>query len=247
MSAKNGQTSLTQRVYSRLRDDILNAKLQPGMPLSRRKLAEEFGVSTLPVAQSLQRLEAEGFVESRPQAGTRVKIPSAAEIRGTYIVREALETQAARLFAQEATAAQKKLLVRMAARLDASFTAVGARRDPGNRKHAATERDHVAFHIFLAGASGCPELQQAIERSRVLLFNWLFMSSGQIGPLPPRWHAELAEVLSGGGADAAGEAMRRHVRYRMEEVIGKFEGIASGIQAGRIVRGPQRRSVRKGS
>ncbi|MEO7649170.1 MAG: GntR family transcriptional regulator, partial [Bryobacteraceae bacterium] len=117
---RNGERrSLSETAYTYVRERILSGGYPLGFPLSRRKVAEELGVSLVPVAEALNRLEAEGLVESQPRAGTRVRIPSVQEIRGHYLVREALESQAARLFAQMAGQPEKQELRRLAAQLDA--------------------------------------------------------------------------------------------------------------------------------
>lgn len=236
---------LANQAYNQVRDAILNAKLPPGAAISQRALAEKLGVSTVPVSRAIQRLEAEGFVETRPKAGTRVKIPTSSEIRGAYVLREALETQSARLFSEVANAKQRDKLVQLAARLDTRFARLGSAASNGSRRNKSAERDHVDFHIYIARVAGCPELREAIERSRVLLFNWLFTASGHLERLPEGWHGVLAAVLTGNDALAAGEAMRHHVRYRMEEVIDKFRAIASKAQPDRIARGPQNRTIEK--
>jgi DNA-binding GntR family transcriptional regulator len=76
--------------------------------LSRRQLAEEMGMSVVPVAEALQRLETEELVESQPRVGTRLRIATPQDVRGHYVVREALETQSARLFAEKAAMERRK-------------------------------------------------------------------------------------------------------------------------------------------
>ena len=66
--------ALAAHAYKRLRSDIFSGRLLPGDPVSRRRLAEELGMSTVPVSEALLRLENEGFLESRPRAGTRVRV-----------------------------------------------------------------------------------------------------------------------------------------------------------------------------
>src|SRR5713226_1842843 len=92
---KPTRMSLSGNAYLVIRDRILAGELPLGASLSRRKLAAELGMSMLPVAEALQRLENDGLVESRPRVGTRVCLPTAGEIRERYEVREALESQAA--------------------------------------------------------------------------------------------------------------------------------------------------------
>jgi len=239
-------TSLPLRVYTRIRDAILEGQLPPGSPLSRRRLAEQLSVSTIPVSEALKRLESEGFVESRPRAGTRVRIPTADDIRGNYILREALETHSARLFAETATAAQKAGLLESARRLDQGHEALfrAAKLDP--RRHAHLEKAHVVFHIRIAQGTRCRQLIEAIERSRVLLLNWLFGSAGRLEPLPGRWHQDVAEALACGSPAEAAEAMRVHVRFRMDETIERFrQFLPVGKTPGRITRGPQRQTLEK--
>src|SRR5437667_356169 len=91
--------SLAAEAYTFVKQRILRGELVMGQAISRRKLAAELGMSFLPVSEALLRLEFEGLLESRPRAGTRVRIPSREDVRGHYVVREALEVQAAMLFA----------------------------------------------------------------------------------------------------------------------------------------------------
>jgi DNA-binding GntR family transcriptional regulator len=190
------------------------------------------------VGLALERLAVEGFVETKPRAGSRVKIPTAGEIRGNYIVREALEVEAARLFAQSASAAQRARLVELAARLDARYARLRPAR--GGADAVRTEQAHVAFHLFIARATRCPELVEAIVRSRVLMFNWLFSRAAFPEPLPADWHARLARVLASGSPEEAEAAMREHVRFRMEEVLKRFARLRRRMatQDG-MVRGPR--------
>src|SRR5690348_12287105 len=110
--------TLAERAYAEIREKILQGVYALGAPLSRREIAGELGMSFVPVSEALQRLEQEGLVESRPRVGTRVRAPSADDVRQRYILREALESQAAREFAKRAGAREKIELQQMAAHLD---------------------------------------------------------------------------------------------------------------------------------
>src|SRR5262245_18632605 len=96
-------SSLANEAYGIVRERILRGELVLGQVVSRRKLAAELGMSFLPVSEALLRLEFEGLLESRPRAGTRVRIPTPQDVQGHYVVREALEVQAAMLFSTVAT------------------------------------------------------------------------------------------------------------------------------------------------
>src|ERR687891_2829436 len=103
MRDMSGTTSLAAEAYNVVRQRILRGELVLGQVISRRKLAAELGMSFLPVSEALLRLEVEGLLESRPRAGTRVRIPTRDDVRGHFVVREALEMQAASLFAERAS------------------------------------------------------------------------------------------------------------------------------------------------
>jgi GntR family transcriptional regulator, rspAB operon transcriptional repressor len=84
---------LAAEAYAMVRERIIRGELAVGQVISRRKLAAELGMSFLPITEALIRLENEGLVESKPRAGTRVKIPTRQDVEGHYVIREALEVQ----------------------------------------------------------------------------------------------------------------------------------------------------------
>ena len=112
------QSSLASEAYSVVRQRILRGDITLGQVISRRKLAAELSMSFLPVSEALLRLEIEGLLESRPRAGTRVRIPSPEDVKGHYVVREALEVQAAMRFARVATPGERTELKKLAIRVD---------------------------------------------------------------------------------------------------------------------------------
>ena len=74
--------SLAAEAYLTVKQRILSGQLPIGRPISRRRLATELGMSLLPVSEAMLRLEFEGLLESRPRAGTRVRIPTQDDVRG---------------------------------------------------------------------------------------------------------------------------------------------------------------------
>jgi len=243
VSRKSGGVKFAEQAYRYLREAILGGQLPPGAPVSRRGLAETLGMSSVPVSDAIARLEAEGFVESRPRAGTRVHVATAEEIRGNYVLREALETHSARLFAESAKDSYRRRLLAAAEKLDQSYIALGRDSIYNLERHARVERVHIRFHMLIAEATECPMLQAAIERSRVLLFNRIFTVSSEFNRFPERWHRDLAEVLVHRTPPQAAETMRLHVQFRQQEVLDQFRALAKGQrEEPRMVRGPQRRT-----
>ncbi len=189
-----------------------------GAALSRRHLAAELGMSMLPVSEAVQRLESEGLLETRPQAGTRVRIPAEQDVRDRFIIREALEGQAARLFAERASLQQRRELELMAEQMDTLFGRLGADNRDGEFAFVV-HNFHFQLHMRIAEYSGCRAMQEMIQKNNVLVFNWLFDVAAQQLARSPRFHRELVESLAGGDADAAEAAMRAHVRFGVEETV----------------------------
>lgn len=209
--------SLAGEAYLVVRMRILRGELAVGQAISRRKLAAELGMSFLPVSEALMRLEFEGLLESRPRAGTRVRIPTEQDLRGHYAVREALEVQAARLFTQNATREEKTELMRMAVRVDSLSQAPDADR-------IVYLSLHERLHGRIAECARCPALSDAIEKTHVLASTWncVGQHSSPDG-LPRRSHEQLVKALSNGAADEAASAMRNHIVSSMERTIARLD------------------------
>ena len=62
----------TQRVYEKMREDILKLKLAPGADVNEARLEREFGVSRTPVREALIRLASEDLITLLPNQGARV-------------------------------------------------------------------------------------------------------------------------------------------------------------------------------
>lgn len=208
--------NLADSAYLAIRERILRGTLALGAPISSRGMAQEFGMSHLPVAQALRRLENEGFLESRPRAGTRVRVPTDQDILDRYEVREALETQAARLFAVRATQAERRALRRMAEQLDAMFNRAAEGAHDAEFLYAV-HSFHFDLHMKIAVTAQCEALRDLIERNHILTFNWVYDVAAQRESLPKTFHRDLTAKLIEGDADQADRAMREHIRYGREE------------------------------
>ena len=219
----NSDSPLAQQAYELIRERILRGQLPFGATISRRQLSEELGMSTLPISEALQRLQMEALVEAVPRVGTLVRIPTADDIRGFYVVREALESQAARLFTEKATDAEREEVLQSATELDASYRTC-AESSPATEQQLFDLRNlHMRFHLHLAERAQCPFLYQAIEKNQILIFNWLFDRLFGYPGLPENWHTDLAMILCGKDAEASDRAMRFHVRCRMDELLVRLE------------------------
>ena len=77
----------------------MSGDLKPGDRVREDAVAEEHGVSRVPVREALSRLESEGFISLTPYRGATVSTSSQHDSLELMQIRRALETMAARLAA----------------------------------------------------------------------------------------------------------------------------------------------------
>jgi len=207
---------LAAEAYATVRDRIIRGELAIGQVISRRKLAAELGMSFLPITEALIRLENEGLLESRPRAGTRVKVPTRQDVEGHYVMREALESQAAMLFAERAERDERAELLKLARRVDV----LGVQANGDRVVYAAL---HEKLHRLIAEFARCPALCDAINTMYAAAATWLCATR----PLPQTGsqteHQDLMKALVSGDPTAAGEAMRKHIRLTTECALRRLE------------------------
>jgi GntR family transcriptional regulator, rspAB operon transcriptional repressor len=210
------EEGLAAEAYATVRERIIRGELAIGQVISRRKLAAELGMSFLPITEALIRLENEGLLESRPRAGTRVKVPSRQDVEGHYIIREALEAQAAMLFAERAERDERSELLKLAKRVD-----VLGIQSNGDRAVFATL--HEKLHRLIVEFARCPPLYDAVNILYAAAATWLCATR----PLPQvgskSEHQDLVKVLVSGEVSAAGEAMRKHIRLTKDCALRRLE------------------------
>src|SRR5688500_11001124 len=95
---RTGMT-LTERVYTTIKEAILDLKLQPGSPLVEDELARQLGTSKTPVRDALFTLERDGLVTKIPYKGTYVSEVSLRDATEIFELRAVLEGLAGRLAA----------------------------------------------------------------------------------------------------------------------------------------------------
>src|SRR4030095_16118472 len=153
------------------------------------------------------------------------------DVRELYELREALESQSARLFSQRATPGQRSEIRRLAQQLDVLFSRLAANADDAEFRYAV-HTHHVQFHLRVAEHARSPLLKSMIERQHVLILNWLFDLTRRRAALPPGFHARLANALASRDVEHADAAMRTHVRYGLNEVAGRIGALAGPERGG---------------
>lgn len=203
-------------VQDAIRRDIIVGTLQPGTRITEASLSATHGVSRVPVREALRALEAEGFVESRANVGSRVAAIPVDDADDLFAVREALEvatarraaTRAAALFSASAPPPDEWWRIRriLAGILDDGDAAV--ERGELERLPELNNR----FHLGIADLSGSSSLGVLLRQLSGKI-EWLYASDehSRGKRLWPE-HRVILAAIDAGDADRAGELMEWHVR-----------------------------------
>jgi DNA-binding GntR family transcriptional regulator len=162
--------TLMEKAYKNLRTKFELGELPPGAQLVNRTLCKEFGVSTIPLREAIQRLASEGFVEHIPNAGAFVRRIDRREVIQLFELRGALELFSVEQAAARIDADQLDQLDDICAKWRRM---VHALRDRANQSLRADEyrnwiNHDVQFHCILVEASGNIWLKQTIDQMQLM-------------------------------------------------------------------------------
>ncbi len=142
-------------VVDSLRSAIIDGALQAGERLIEGNIADQFGVSRVPVREALRQLESEGFVTSERYRGATVSATSTRDTIELMQIRRGLEV----LAAQQAAANHGHPVA-------AELQAVVERGREAGRQHHVHELPSLImqFHELVAQASGNQQLERMLQR-----------------------------------------------------------------------------------
>jgi DNA-binding GntR family transcriptional regulator len=196
--------TLGQSAYEALLELVVTGRLRPGQHLVETELARNLGVSRQPVREALHRLQAEGWVEFRPNRGACVHAPSAHEVDELLTVRALLEVEAARLAARRASDRQ---LARLESICRDGEDAV--RRSDVARFTAANHDFHASL-AALAGNSVLAQLWTVVARRA----RWHYH---MVAPVRMRdscaEHRQIAQAIAAGDETHAARAAQVHIEH----------------------------------
>ncbi len=101
---------MRKQVYKHLRDQILSNEIKPGGRLVEAQIAKTLGVSRTPVREAVHLLERDGFIESIPRVGYRVRKLIMEELDEIFEIRKANELLACTWAAKKAPPGSLKSL-----------------------------------------------------------------------------------------------------------------------------------------
>lgn len=195
------------KVYTLLKDWIIEGRLQPGERIKETVLASDLNVSRTPVRDALRRLEQDRLIVAVQGSCYEVYEPTAKDLADLYEVRATLEGGAARLAAGRPPTEVRASVEAMAAVLEEMRAAYG-QQPPQVLVNLDTR-----FHEILVAASGNPVLVELHSHLSTRLRHVRSMS----GDLTVRQqqvleqHASIIETLVRSDASAAESATRSHI------------------------------------
>jgi DNA-binding GntR family transcriptional regulator len=218
MKSEQQDITLADRVYSRLRQAIVEGEIASGSKISEPELASAYGISRGPLREAIGRLEACHLVERRANVGARVVTLTQADLMELYLLRESLEGLAARLAAERITDPEISQLRGLL----------------GQHEQKVELQEGVAyfqkegdldFHYRIVLASGNARLIQLLCND---LYHLMRMYRYQFGMASSRAldafreHGHIVEAIADRDAEMAEILMRRHVRVSRENVARQF-------------------------
>ncbi|MFC8239686.1 GntR family transcriptional regulator [Streptomyces chartreusis] len=200
------QPPAADRVYTHVKQGVLDRRYEGGTLLTEGELAEAVGVSRTPVREALLRLEVEGLIKLYPKKGALVLPVSAQEIKDVVETRILVEEHAAR----KAVPAPPRLIERLEELLARQKEQAAA----GDLAAAAvTDR---CFHAEIVRSGGNEILSRLYDqlRDRQLRMGVAVMYSH-----PDRIaktlveHEEILQALRSGDTEAAVGLVHRHIDW----------------------------------
>jgi len=198
-------------IVETLRESILDGALAPGMQVRQELLAEQFGVSRVPVREALRQLEAEGLLCSELHKGAFVASRSLDEVVEMLDIRIGLEVRALTLSLPNFTKKTIQEAERILKKYDGSET-------------PQEWRDlNLQFHLCLYQPANRPRLVKMIED--VVLGTHRFLRtyiSATVGRDEPQAeHHELLELCAAKNAPRALRMLETHIEHTKTALLRK--------------------------
>lgn len=197
-----------QQVYDALRERILSGAYGPGFRVVIDQVAAELAISALPVREAIRRLEAEGLIVYRPNAGAQVAPAEPELFEDNMTVLALLEGYATALAAPHLTHTDLSALERHTDDMVSAMERMDA---------LAFGRHNRAFHRVIY--ERCPNaslvaMLRDVDRRLDAIRTTVFVHIPYRGASSVAEHRELIELLRDGASAKRIEATARRHKLR---------------------------------
>jgi DNA-binding GntR family transcriptional regulator len=212
----NGERTLTQMAYRKIKDMMFSYEIIPGQRLVFVDLAKKIGVSRTPVNQALSILASEGFLDFIPHQGYAVHELTHEEAGALYQVREIIEMGAIELAIRKITPEKLKTLHRKKDLIAEKLTA-----DQVSRRNFVLDQE---FHLCYIDMAGNPYLTNYFQEvyQRIFLRHRLEGLSISRNQEVVAEHEEIFKAISRKDVKRAKELLKRHIRSAEKSIFSVF-------------------------
>jgi DNA-binding GntR family transcriptional regulator len=195
--------TISDHVAEALRDAISSGRVEDGAVLNQVHIAEQLGVSRVPVREAMRMLEAEGLIDASAHRSPTVRALSRARVAELFELRALLEGH---LVAAAAVNADRSTLTELE-KINAAM-----------RKTTDYERwlelNH-GFHTVLLAPAHRPETLEVLAQVQRRAERWVKATTGELGPgrirAVTREHAAIIKAVKAGDGEAARRAATTHI------------------------------------
>ena len=204
--------SLRGRVFTKIRDAILNGVYKEHEELKEARIGKELGVSRTPVREALRQLELEGLVQIIPNRGAFVTGISAKDVRDIYMIRSRLEGLCARWACEHITREQLESM-------EENVYLAEFHAGKGHMEQMA-ELDNQ-FHHTLYKACDSKMLEHLLNdyHEYLLRVRKKALSSIDRGTASNKEHRSIMEAIRAGNADLAERLASEHMKNAYANMV----------------------------
>ncbi|MBN8969251.1 MAG: FCD domain-containing protein [Rhizobiales bacterium] len=208
--------TMASDVRERLRADIVNCVLKPGVRLRFEDVKSRYDVGLSPVREALFRLVSEGLVVSEDHRGFRVAPVSREKLMDISFMRRELEAMALKLSIERGDVVWESQVLSSFHQL----SAVSSKNDNGSLK-PEWERRHKTYHSALASACGSEWLLQFREMlgDQWARYRRLCIQYRRNGRDVLNEHREIMEAALARDVAAATYLVGRHISRSVQIIL----------------------------
>lgn len=206
--------ALYEEVAELLRQRIFDRDLAPGSWIDELKIAEAYGISRTPLREALKVLAAEGLVTMKVRRGAYVTEVSERDLSDVYYLLSLLESDAASVVANTATAAQIEELQALHSELEAAAS-------PEQQDRELFFEINDRFHMrLLEIANNRWRVQMVMDLRKVMKLNRhnSLLKSGRIQESLNE-HRVLMAAIVARDAKLSQQQMQSHFKSGLEAAI----------------------------
>ena len=202
--------------YSHVRDALLKGALRPNQRIHQVSLAQQLGMSLVPVREALRKLEAEGFVRILPHRGVFVSAISRAEMEDVFAVRLAIEGMATKQAVLRITDQQLEKLADLISRMKLALD---------SHDHTQLLELNQQFHFTLYEASGREYLCSLITHlwQKGTRYRTSYIQLPERANQAHEEHKEILQALQERSVRKAIHAVRNNIRQTMLGLLSSFD------------------------